>query len=129
MAQAAAIAINNGASTPVEVTFSPEKVTPEVSVFADRSLGVSLGFPRLRLAFSPATSNRATNRSSFEVSMPVVADVDGVSVVAHTLRAKVDFILPDGCTDAQRKDLYAFVVNGLAHALVKGNLRDLDPLY
>jgi len=129
MSQAEAIILDDGAATPVATTFSPEKVTPEISVFADRLSGISLAFRRLRCAFSPSTPNRPTNRSMYEVIVPVTNVVDGVTVVAFTMRAKLEFVLPDGSTDQQRKDLYAFMLNGMSNALVRGNLRDLDPLY
>lgn len=129
MGQAAAIVINDGQATPVAVTFNPEKVTPEASVFADRTSGIALAFRRLRLTFSPANAQRPTNRASFEVTYPVTAVVNGVTTVAFTLRGKMELTLPDGSTDAHRKDLYAFMSNALSNALVRGNLRDLDPLY
>jgi hypothetical protein len=129
MSQAAAIVLSDGQATPVAVTFSPEKVTPEMSIFADRASGISLQFRRLRASFSPATATRTTNRASFEVVIPVTSVVNGVTTVAFTMRGKLDMILPDGSSDQNRKDLYAFMKNGLANALLTGNLRDLDPLY
>jgi len=127
MSQAAPIVLNDGASSPV--TFSPERVTPESSVFADRSSGVSLRFRRLRVALSPATNTRSTNRASFEVTVPVTSVVNGVTSVAFTMRGKLEFILPDGSSDQDRKDLFAFMKNGLSDPLLIGNLRDLDPLF
>lgn len=127
MAQAAAVVINNGSA--VAKTFNPERVTPELTVLSERTTGISLAYPRLKMTFSPATANRATNRSSFSVEIPITQVVDGVTSVAFTLRGKLELILPDGCTDAQRLDLYAFLTNGMANTLIRGNLRDLDPLY
>lgn len=129
MAQAAAITLADGQATPVNITFNPESVTPDSSIFVDRSSGVAAFFRRLTVRYSPASGTRKTVRTSYDVSVPVTATVDGVSTVVRTLRAKVDVILPDGSTDAERKDLYAFLKNGLANALIQGNLRDHDPLY
>lgn len=129
MAQAAAITLADGQATPVNVTFNPESVTPDSSVFVDRSSGVAAFFRRLTCKYSPATSNRKTVRTSYDVAVPVTATVDGVTQVVRTLRAKVEIILPDGTTDAERKDLYAFTYNGLNNSLIRGNLRDHDPLY
>jgi len=55
--------------------------------------------------------------------------VNGVTSVAFTMRGKLEFILPDGSSDQDRKDLFAFMKNGLADPLLIGNLRDLDPLF
>lgn len=129
MGQAANIVLSDGQATPVATTFTPEQVTPTLSTFADRSSGVPLAFRRLRATFSPATSQRPTHRASYEVVVPMTQTVNGVTSTVATMRAKLEVILPDASTDAQRKDLYAFMQNGLANTLVRGNLRDLDPLY
>jgi len=130
MAQAAAITINDGQATPVATTFSPESVTPGLSSFADRSTGIALAFRRLRIANSFAKGGKSVvNRCKVGIEIPVTTLVSGVTSVAYTLRANVDIILPDGATAAQRNDLYAFLKNALANALVQGAARDLDPLY
>lgn len=130
MSQAAAITINDGQVAPAATTFNPESVTPGLSSFADRSSGIALAFRRLRISTSFAKGGKSVvNRAKLGIEIPVTQVVSGVTSVAYTLRANVDIILPDGSTDAQRKDLYAFLKNALAHALVQGAMRDLDPLY
>lgn len=129
MAQAAAIVINDGQATPVATTFAPEQVTPVLSTFADRASGVAASFRRLKVSTAFANSKSKVNRAKLSVEIPVASVVNGVTTVAYTLRANLDIILPDGATDAQRKDLLAFLKNSLANALVQGALRDLDPLY
>lgn len=129
MAQAASLVINDGATTPVAVTFSPESVTPALSSFADRLLGIASAFRRIRISNQFASGKSVVNRSKLTVEYPVTSTVNGVTVVMYTLRANLDFIFPDGSTDQQRKDLYAFVLNGMSNTLVRGALRDLDPLY
>lgn len=126
MSQATSIAINDGQATPVATTFVPQSVTPALSIFVDRASGIAVGFRSLMLRYK---SNKTVTRASLAVAVPVLQTVNGVSVVARTLRANVELILPDGCTDAERKDLYAFVQNGLSNALVRGSLRDYDPAY
>lgn len=123
------ITINNGAATPVAKTFSPERVAPDLSTFTERSTGVSAGFVRLGVGFSPATARRSTNRIDISLDLPVLATVNGVSTVAHVARFKGYFVIPDVCTADQRADLHAFVANGLQHALLKGVVKDLDPMY
>jgi hypothetical protein len=129
MAQATSIVLNDGQATPVAVTFAPESVTPALSSFADRSAGVSLGFRRLKVSNSFASSKSVINRARLDVELPVTQTVNGIVSQAMVLRAKLELLLPDGCTDQNRKDLFAFVKNSLSNALVLGALRDLDPLY
>lgn len=129
MPAAAAITINDGQATPVAVTFSPESVTSDVATFADRTAGIAIGFRRLNISNKFAKGASKVNRAKMTVEYPVTTLVNGVSTIAYTLRATVDVILPDQATDAERKNLFAFVRNGLAHTAVQGALRDLDPLY
>lgn len=129
MAQAAALVINDGQATPVAVTFNPETVSPSLSVFADRAAGIAMAFRRLKISLAFASGKSLVNRAKYSVEIPVTQTVAGVTTVAYTLRANLDVILPDAATDAQRKDLYAFLKNGLANSLIQGMLRDLDPVY
>jgi len=129
MANAATITINDGKATPVAVAFTPEDISSGLAVFADRSPGVSIGFRRLNVGYKPAKGASRVNRSKLAIEMPVTTTVNGVTTVAYTLRANVDIILPDASTGAERNDLYAFLQNGLGNALVRGALRDLDPIW
>lgn len=127
MAQAAAIVLADGQTTPVNTTFTPERVTPELSTFVDRLSGVAARFRRLSIRFLPS---QAKTKTSFTVACPVWGTLpSGAGGVIYTLRARVELELPDGSTDGERKDLYAFLYNGLNATLIKGSMRDLDPLY
>lgn len=129
MAQAANIVINDGQATPVALTFAPEAVAPARSSFAERTAGVALGFIRLVVSNTFATGKSTVNRARLSVEYPITTSVAGVTTVAYTLRANVELILPDGATDAQRKNLFAFTKNALGNTLIQGAMRDLDPIY
>jgi len=129
MAQKAPITINDGAATPVATTFSVEAENGITYTFAERSNGVAIGFRRLSVSTKLATGNAVTNRAKYAVELPVTTVINGVTQLAYTLRANVDVILPVASTDAERKNLFAFLTNGLQHALVRGAVRDLDPVY
>lgn len=123
------LSINNGAGTPVAKSFAPERVAPELSTFTERTSGVSAGFPRLSVGFSPASSKRATNRVDIKLDLPVLHTVANVSTVAYVGRFHGYFVIPDTMTAAERADLRAFVANALDNALVVGVVKDLDPMY
>lgn len=129
MAQRAPIVLADGQTTPANVTFSPDNSPVGEVSFSDKSTGVAAFFRRIVVKYSAISSQRKTTRTQYEVHLPVTGTVDGVTKVIRTLRAKVEFVLPDETTDAERKDLHAFVVNGLGNTLVRGNMRDLDPIY
>lgn len=125
----AALTINDGSATPVAKTFAPERVAPELSTFTERTTGISAGFARLGVGFSPATAKRATNRTDLSVDVPVLQTVNGVSSVAYVLRFKGYFVTPDTATAAERANLQAYVANAMNHATVKAVVKDNDPMY
>lgn len=129
MAAIAPITINDGQATPVAVTFNPENQTPGSFSFVDRTSGVAIGFRRLSISSKFASGGALVNRAKYAVEYPITASVNGVTTSAYVLRANVDVILPVASTDAERKNLFAFLVNGLQNTLVRGAVRDLDPLY
>ncbi len=130
MAQISApLAIQNGAATPVAKVFAPERVSPESSVFTERTSGISAGFPRLTVAYSAANSKRATNRVDISLDLPVLSTVGGVSTVAHVGRFKGYFVIPDTMGASDRADLAAFVANAFDNANIRGVVKDLDPMY
>jgi len=130
MAQITApLSIMNGAASPVAKSFAPERVAPEGSVFTERTSPVSAGYTRLTVAYSAASVKRPTNRVDMALDLPVVALVNGVNTVTHTLRFKGYFVIPDVATAAERADLRAFVANALDNTHMIGVVKDLDPMY
>lgn len=123
------LSINNGAATPVAKSFAPERVSPDLSTFTERTSGVSAGFPRLSVSYSPASAKRTTNRVDVKLDLPILQTVNSVSTVAYVGRFSGYFVIPDVMTAPERADLRAFVANALDNALVMGVVKDLDPLY
>lgn len=129
MSQVSSITINDGSATPVAKTFAPERVSPERTVFAERTSGISAGYTRLAVGFSPATSRRATTRVDVELDLPALASSGGAVTVSHTARFKGYFVLPDVMSASDRANLIAYVANALDNTLIRGVVKDLDPLY
>lgn len=126
------IVLADGQATPVNTSFYPEEITPALSTFVDRSSGISMSYRRLsvRQERNKGSTGNKFQRGVVQVSYPVWGTLpSGASGVKYTLRANVQVDLPDGCTDAERKDVFAFAKNALANALVVGSLRDYDPMY
>jgi len=123
------LTVNDGAATPVAVTFHPESVSGGNATFRDDRNGISALMPRIIVQFSPASANRPSNRVSFRVNYPVKKTVDGVEMLDKILRSETNFVLPDGATTQERKDLLAFHVNALSNALIKSVVEDVLPIY
>lgn len=129
MVQATNIVLADGQATPANVTFAVEQATPNLSTFVDRSAGVPAFFRRVSQSLRYAGGGKVVNTSTMSVTVPVYALVNGVNALQYTLRAKVEYTLPQECTDQNRKDLHAFVRNALANSVLQGAMRDLDPIY
>lgn len=123
------LTINDGSATPVAKTFAPLEVAPSSSVFAEKSAGISAGYTLLTVTFDRARANRKTNKIGISLALPIVGIVNGVSTVTDTGRFSGTFTVPDNFTAQNRADLHAFVANALNNALLKGVVKDLDPLY
>lgn len=124
-----ALSINNGAATPVAKSFAPQRVAPDLSIFEERSATMSAGYLKLAVGYSPASSKRATNRIDVSFDLPVVEAVNGVSQVTRKGLFRGYFVIPDTMTAGERADLAAFVANALDNTIVRGVVKDLDPMY
>lgn len=123
------ISINNGAATPVATTFSPERVSSDLTSFTERSAASSAGFLRLSVGYSAASAKRPTNRVDISFDYPVLQTVSGVTTVAYIGRFKGYFVIPDTMSAAERANLAAFVANAMDVASIRAVVKDLDPLY
>jgi len=130
MVQAAAIVLNDGAATPVAVTFSPERVTPERCVFVDRRKTTRALQPSFTIEFSPPSNGRQTYRTNLSFDYPIEGLVNGVaSVIGHGRFVNGDWIVPDFMSDVDRKHMRAFVANAQDHASIKAYIEAYDPMY
>jgi len=129
MSEAAVFSVDNGADTPVSITFEPEIVSGGNATFRNKTIGISNLMPRMKSVTSLANANRPTNRVTFQVSLPVSKTVDGVLVLDYILRADCQFVLPERSTPDDRKNLLAFVRNGLDEDPIKGTIVDVSPIW
>jgi hypothetical protein len=110
-------------------TFAPMQVSPGYSQFAEKTAGLQAGYITLDILMSQPSAARSTARVDVNLKLPVIQTVNGVSSVASTGLFKGYFVVPDTWTQAQRKDLRAFVANCLDVAIIKATVEDLDPMY
>lgn len=130
MGQITSLTFNDGQAVPASHTFSPAgNLAPGGAIFEDRTAGVAIGYIKVKATLAPPAGKSKVYRARASVELPILQTVDGVQQVAYTLRGNVEYLIPDQSTDAQRKDLHAFMSNSLNQTLIRGVLRDLDPLY
>jgi hypothetical protein len=126
MANGADISLNDGLATPVARTFKIVRATPELSVWKDKRLAKPAYWPELSLAADvPATTAKIRN-VDLRFRKPVVDAVSGL--VTDTGMLRLTGNIPVSMSQAEVDDLYAFFVNALANALIKGAVKDMDVL-
>lgn len=128
------LVLNDGQSTPVAKTFSERGADRQLAVWKDISSGISIGFPTVTLSNKERPGTNGTYRVEARVTIPVTEVISGdaggyepVPKVAYTMLGKVEMIAPNRATLQNRKDLWAFVANLMAHAVPKATFVDFNP--
>jgi len=127
MSAIAPIVINDGQGTPLAHTFAPVTIDAAgVAKWADRSGGISVGFPGLTYSLKSPSGASNSYKMTAKVVLPVLEQtspststgIQPAPTVAYNLIANVELVLPERSTLADRKNLIAFVRNYLANATV-----------
>lgn len=125
----AALAINDGQTTPVSHSFAPVTTNGSLAKFADRSPTIPAGFRTFSHEVSEPSGSRTTNKIASGLYLPVVATVDGVDqVVRYNSFSGTLNVHPDA-TLQERKDLLAYIVGFYSNALVKQTVENIEPFY
>lgn len=127
MAAIANVVINDGQATPVAHTFAPVTIDAQgVAKWADRSGGISVGFPTLSYSLKNPTGNSKSYKMTAKVTLPVLEQtspststgIQPAPVVGYNLIANIEIVLPERSTTQDRKNLLSYVKNFLANAAV-----------
>lgn len=138
MSAFAPIIIADGASTPVFHTFSPVNIDAAgVAKLADRSGGISVGFPVITLSVRNPSSTSKNYRVTAKVVVPTLevtspstgSGIQPAPTKAYDLLATMEFVLPERSTLLERQHLYAYVVNFLANANVSNAVQTFEAIY
>lgn len=122
------IVINDGATTPVAHTFSPDGFTGEMCEFHDKIGGISIGYPKITAkSVSPSRTSKMY-KVTYKIVLPVLETISGTSsngfapapTLAYSLEANMTFISPQRSTLQNRVDVLAFAKNLLADASTTG---------
>ncbi len=137
MGAIASISLADGQASPVSHTFNVQngQQADEPARWLEKTAGSYAGFLRLAALVRRSTANRST-KVIYKVDLPTLAvigtaanGVQPLPTVAYTVSAEVTFTLPDACSDANRKDILAYVKNLLANAAVTDNVVNMSPTY
>lgn len=139
MGAIANVTINNGEATPVAKTFNVDGITGAIASFSDRSGGISLGYPNITMSVRQPvkTAKTRNNKVAFKVTVPVLevtspstaTGIQPAPTLAYDLVFNGEFILPERCSLAERKNILAFAKNLLSHTMAQAAVHDLEPVY
>lgn len=140
MTAIAALSLLDGQATPVAHTFSPVTIKDGIAWWADRSTGISVGFPTV--TFSSKQPQKTANGSknykvTLKVTLPVLEQtspstgtgIQPAPTKGYDLIANLEFVLPERSTLAQRKDILAYAKNLMSNALVTAGVQDFETVF
>lgn len=131
----AAIAIQDGAATPVTHTFSPTKIDANgIATFEERVSGVPIGYPTITWSVRAPTKGSSTYKVTGKLTQPKVIDVTdtsgkSVKTVDYVNLATVDLVVSNKSTKQERKDLRVLVANALMNTLLVTSADDLESFW
>lgn len=120
------ITLNDGAGTPVAHVFGPDTRELDRTSFADRSGGISVGYPTVQFQTSVPSKASRLYKVRAKIVMPVLEVVNsstysGITPAptkAYDMTAEVVFYAPERSTLQNRKDIRAFMKNLLSDAVI-----------
>lgn len=117
-------------SVPV-VTFTVAQVSPALVNYEERSSGVYMLYARQSLGWRLPTAKSKLHRVSFKYSTPlnrpvVDANANTTNIVAGSIQASLEFIIPTLATQGERIVFYRQLVQSLLHAEHQESIYFLD---
>lgn len=131
----AAIAIADGATTPVTHTYSPTKIDMNnIATFQERVSGVPIGYPTITWSLRAPTKGGSTYKLSGKLTQPKVIDVTDTSgktvkTVDYVNLATVELVLSEKSTKQERTDIRVLMSNLLKNAVIVTSSDDLESFW
>lgn len=138
MAAFAPIILADGATTPVNHTFSPVTIdSAGVAKLADRSTGLSIGFPVITMSVRAPTKGSRNYKvvgkivvPTLEVTAPSTATgIQPAPMKAYDHFGEFTFVLPDRGTEAERANVLAYMKNFLNTAAITAAVKSYETTY
>lgn len=134
MPQAIDLILKNGASTPVDKTFtllSPAAGYNSVAEWALKEGPISSVFPRITTMARPGMNSARTASKHVQIKLKVPSSytdtVTGLTMVGSGFEMNASVVIPNDFPEALKDDAAAFAKNLLAHALIQAMVKDGSP--
>lgn len=134
MSAIANIVVPDAATTPVNHTFVPQKVSGELASWQEKSAATPQGYWNYTLAVRDPVNGGKVYRITRTMDMPILksyTDLSGnpVTVVDYTLRHKEEFLIPVASTLQNRKDFRKLVGGILGESQAVDVIENLNHPY
>lgn len=131
MGAISSLVIADGAATPVNHTFTPVNVVNGIATWKDKSSGIPAGFPVITLSVREPTKANPAYKVQTKVTVPKLETSPNFLVPTEAYRnlINMDVVMHERCTEQDRKDLYAYGKNLLAHAILGSAIKDVEPVW
>jgi hypothetical protein len=131
MATIATLSLADGQATPVTHTFTPVGIKNAIATWKDKSGGVPAGYPTITYALREPTKVYPAYKVATKIALPTLETSPSflVPTKAYECLLSIEAVLPDRCTDQNRKDLYAYGVNLLANAILSNGIKNTEAVW
>lgn len=122
-------------SVPADHVFTPQKIDGDTARWVNRAGGDAVGFEPLSLTVRQPLPGQPEKlyRVSLALALPQTVNetINGVTTKAlsYTIRANVEFIMPQVSTKLSRENALALVTDLLSSSLVVSAVEDLENVW
>lgn len=129
MGQIANLILKDGASTSVDVTFSPQmpQVGETPAQWLNKDALSPIGYRKVTVFVKAQVSGMS--KVTIKIEDPKLSTVDAIPTVGYFTSFIGTFNLPATSRMQDRKDILAFAKNLLGHAVLASAVVDLEPVY
>lgn len=132
MSAIATLALNDGQASPASHSFVPVSTTGGTATWAERIATGPAFWLRLQNDVIVPNPKLGTDKPMvvrWSVNTPVGVTENGATTLDHFSSASVNFYFSPRASDAERKDLVAYVKNLLANSTVYDGAWKIEPFY
>lgn len=127
MAVIATLALGDGQATPVNHNFTPVGVKNGIAMWKDKASGIPAKYPVLTYSLREPTKALPSHKLTTKITLPGVDALTNVKI--REAFVNVDVVIPESCTDQERKDLAAFASNFVLSAVFQNGVKTNEAVW
>lgn len=114
-------------TTAGSIVYGIQKVSPEDTVFTNRTGGNSATMKRLAYGYSAASAARHTDKFNIDLDFPHIRTDPVLGNVARDVsRVRVNLTVAETATPAEREEIYDTLLQAVTEQLFAGSVKAFD---